>query len=497
MLHPDGTPQEADYLQSMFPGFHGKVDLYEVASPTGWGTVEEILATEFDPTDYIRFSYDGYSFSEDGADFRAFYSLTGPASRVGFVETVRLPSRNSSPQSPSSRIARLLALACGSSYYKAAAPKEVYVAFGLTDAEHVFLSELIKNGLGEFAFRNQLPEALAPDIFSKRLDAVPEAARADSNSSGHNPTPLVPVGGGKDSVVTIESLKIAGLDPTLFSVNTFAPIQRCAEVSGLRLVSAKRSIDRRLITINGQGAYNGHVPVTAINSLVALLAAERLASGPVVMSNERSAAYGNLEWRGFSVNHQWSKSIQFEELLRSTLSDSGGTNDSYFSLLRPLSELEIARRFSKLHQYFDAFTSCNRAFALDENNRALAWCRTCPKCQFVFLILAPFIPRIELERVFGDNVLDNAGNLPGYLEILGLRGHKPFECVGEYEEAATALTMLSSDPAWKQSTLMHQLVEELHHRGKVPSPDVQEELLGTAHTHFVPPSFDGALDALA
>jgi UDP-N-acetyl-alpha-D-muramoyl-L-alanyl-L-glutamate epimerase len=453
------------------------------------------LTNKFDPTDYDRFSYDDYSVSDDGAEFSAYYSLAGPVGRLTFVETVRLPGQDAPLRPPSGRTARLLALACGLSYYKAAAPKKVHVMFGLTDAEHEFLVQLVRNGLGEFAFRNQLLQALTPDVVSERLDAVPHAV--EPNSAGDGLTPLVPVGGGKDSVVTIESLKTAGFEPTLLSVNTFTPIERCAAVSGLRLVSASRSIDRRLIAINNDGAYNGHVPVTAINSLIALLTAERLAMGPVVMSNERSAALGNVEWHGLSINHQWSKSLQFEELLRSTLSAGGGDANAYFSLLRPLGEVEIARRFSKLHQYFSAFTSCNRAFALDENRRLGAWCRKCAKCQFVFLILAPFVPQIELTRVFGGNLFEDNENLPGYLEILGLRGHKPFECVGEYEEAAMALSMVSRDPGWMRYALVRRLVEELRDQDKVPAADVRDTLLATGSRHFVPSRFLGALHALA
>jgi len=453
------------------------------------------LTTKFDPTDYDHFSYDGYSMSDDGAEFRADYSLAGPAGRLTFTETVRLPGQDAPLRRPSDRTARLLALAGGLSYYKAAAPRKVHVMFGLTDAEHAFLVQLIRNGLGEFAFRNQLLRALTPEVVSERLDAAPHAV--EPSSAGGDRPALVPVGGGKDSVVTIESLKRAGFEPTLFSVNTFTPIERCAAVSGLRLVSARRSIDRRLLTINDDGAYNGHVPVTAINSLIAVLTAERLAMGPVVMSNERSAAHGNVEWHGLSINHQWSKSLQFEELLRSTLSAGGGDGNAYFSLLRPLGEVEIARRFSKLHRYFSTFTSCNRAFALDENRRIGAWCRKCAKCQFVFLILAPFVPQVELTRVFGGNLFEDSENIPGYLEILGLRGHKPFECVGEYEEAALTLSMVRRDPAWMRYAVVRRLAEELRDQGKVPAADVQDTLLATGSRHFVPPRFLGALDALA
>jgi hypothetical protein len=444
------------------------------------------LGEQFTPSDYDRFSYHGYSFDQQG-EFSARYSLSGPVGSIDFTETVRFPDVPGTTPSP--RVARLLALACGLSYYKAAAPKTVHVEFGLTAAERVFLSELIKNGLGEFAFRNKLPESLTPEILAERLpDVDPTSPRPDDT------VPLVPVGGGKDSVVTIESLKSAGLRPRLFSVNTYTPIQRCAAISGLDLLSVRRSIDSGLIEINNHGAYNGHVPVTAINSLIALLAADLLGIGPVIMSNERSAEYGNLEWNGLSINHQWSKSIEFERLLRSTLASD---TDTYFSLLRPLSEIDIAHRFAKLPNYYSAFTSCNRAFALDASKRATAWCRECPKCQFVFLILAPFIPRAELEGIFGGNVLHDPNNSPGYREILGLDGHKPFECVGEYDEAALAIVMLADQHDWKDSIPVTTLLEELRRHHKVPSPSVRENLLRPAPDHLIPAHFHEALDALA
>jgi hypothetical protein len=470
----------------------------------------------FDPAGFDEFSYDGFSFDAGGEEFRASFALTGPAGRAEFVETVHLPSRNLAAESPSPRIARLLALATGLSYYKAAAPARISVAFGLTDAERVFLTELIRNGLGEFAYRNRLPSALWPEIVGERLAAVPgESAGGRARGDVLTLPPLVPVGGGKDSVVTIESLKAVGADPTLFSVNTFPPIERCAQVSGLKLVSARRRIDPRLIAANRDGALNGHIPVTAIVSLIALLAAERLGLGPVVMSTERSAAYGNLDWQGMHINHQWSKSLEFEKLLRAALSADGPEDgaagaggagldpDLYFSLLRPLSELEIARRFAKLPAYFGAFTSCNRAFRLNEETRASAWCRECPKCQFVFLILAPFIPAAELTAIFGGNLLDDEANLTGYAEILGLSGHKPFECVGEYSEALLALEMLGEQsmpgeqPGWRGARLVPRLAERVRAQGATVDAATRADLFAADAPHAVPPAFRTALDALA
>ena len=121
--------------------------------------------------------------------------------------------------------------------------------------------------------------------------------------------------------------------------------------------------------------------------------------GAVVMSNEWSASSGNLERDGRTVNHQYSKSLEFETAFRSILTVGGGPE--YFSLLRPWSELWIARRFATdSAAYLPLFRSCNRAFHVDPRIRWKTWCGQCDKCAFIDLILAPFVPAPELAAVF-------------------------------------------------------------------------------------------------
>jgi hypothetical protein len=243
----------------------------------------------------------------------------------------------------------------------------------------------------------------------------------------------------------------------LFSVNKFAPIDRCIEVSGLDSLRVTRTIDRRLIEVNAAGAHNGHVPVTAINSVIGLIIADAKGLGPVVFSNEKSSNVGNVSWLGRDVNHQWSKSIEYESLLRNVLSAFGFNPDRYFSLLRGLSESEIADRFRDCPQYFRAFISCNRPFALDPERRAASWCGHCPKCLFVFVLMAPRLGRTEVEAIFGRNLFVNNDNRVGFEDIVGLGEHKPFECVGEYYEAAESLLKVLDDDAWGSLPIVEDL----------------------------------------
>lgn len=406
--------------------------------------------TSFDPAAYHAMSIDGYDVA-DGV-FTAHYTLRGNGSGdVAFAEVVDFAAALGGRE-PDDRLLRLLALTCSPSYFKAAAPPRIEIAFPTCEFERRYLRELIAGGLGEFAYRNSLPDALSPEV------SGPEAAGATASEDpwDADADPLVPVGGGKDSVVTIEALKRHGFHPTLFSVNKFDPIDRCITISGLGSVRVMRRIDRRLIELNAQGAHNGHVPVTAINSVIGLIVADANGLGPVVLSNERSSNIGNVTWLGRDVNHQWSKSIVYESLLRDTLTNYGLNPDRYFSLLRPLSESEIADRFGDSPQYFRDFISCNRPFAIDAGRRGATWCGHCPKCIFVFGLMAPRLGRAEVEAIFGHNLFADTDNSVGFADVVGLGVHKPFECVGEYYEAAESLVSVLDDDEWRGLPLVEE-----------------------------------------
>jgi len=446
------------------------------------------MSRRFDPKAFSVLTIDGYDVT-DGA-FTARYTLRGadPADDVSFTEAVNFGT--ALQKSPDDRLLRLLTLTCVPSYYKAAAPARIEIAFPTSDFERTYLRDLIAGGLGEFAYRNDLPDALTPDITG------PEAQRAsgvgDSMVDGEwdgTGTPLVPVGGGKDSVVTIETLKRHGMRPMLFSVNKFDPIDRCIEVSGLDSTHVTRTVARRLIEANDDGAYNGHVPVTAINSVIGLIVADANGLGPVVLSNERSSNIGNVSWMGRDINHQWSKSIAYETLLRNTLSQYGMNPDRYFSLLRGLSESQIADRFRNSPEYFRVFISCNRPFALDAGRRGATWCGHCPKCLFVFALMGPRLGRAEVEAIFGHNLFADNDNRPGFSDIVGLGVHKPFECVGEYYEAAESLVSIVDDDDWRGLPL----VEEFRARRAE-----LEAVAATADTspdvHYVPAQYASTLD---
>jgi hypothetical protein len=420
--------------------------------------------------------FPAYSFDPDTGVAAFRYRLDGPEP-LDFTETVEFPPAASVPDH-FYRVLDLLHVVAGVSYYKVGAPARI-VAPAPVPAEAVaFFTAVYTQGLAEYAYRNALPHVL--DLVVETPGEAPAAAPVD-NAEGR---PLSAVGGGKDSIVTLEILRAAGLDPVPFSVNPNPVIVNVNAASGLPALAARRRLDPRLFELNAAGALNGHIPVTAINSLIAIATAALHGLGPVVMSNERSASDPNLIWNGHEVNHQWSKGVAAEGLLRAAVTAHAGLTEPYFSLLRSLSELHIAQLFARHTRYDDVVTSCNRAFKL--HDPAARWCGDCPKCRFVFLAMAPFMPRERLAHIFGQDLFADPAQVPGYLEILGIDAHKPFECVGEVEESVVALSMLGDD-----APVLVAL------RAAVPASAwasaSREDVLTPGGPAFVPPAYAKAL----
>jgi UDP-N-acetyl-alpha-D-muramoyl-L-alanyl-L-glutamate epimerase len=387
--------------------------------------------------------------------------------------------------------ARLVFLLAGVSYYKTAAPPVIDLGqTAVTAAEREFLRAFYLDGLGEFAYRNDL------DLSGLRIEgperAAPPAGIAASATRGAAPVrPLVPFGGGIDSIVTVEHVRHRA-DAALFIMSRpgdrFDAIEAPAAVTGLPIVRAGREIDPQLLASRELGFRNGHVPVTGILSAIAVLAAVLDGRDAVVMSNEWSASIPTLEVDGRPVNHQYSKSASFEAAFRTVLAGSLGERLSYFSALRPFSELWVAQRFARLTQYHGTFRSCNRAFHLDKSLRLDHWCGRCDKCCFIDLILAPFLPATELSAIFGGREpLADDSLADKFRTLLDTSPQsKPFECVGEVGECRAAALLAAARRDRAGGRLLQSLAAEL--AGLTDLPTVAQ-LLAPIGDHFIPDGY--------
>ncbi len=403
-----------------------------------------------------------HGWDVSGADILLTTELTGVAT---FTERLRVVGADGTvlepdPSDPAVAGALdVLALAASVSYLKATLPRPIELrGRPVGPAGVAMLEALLTDGLAELALRAGIGRLDGAFTLSTTADGG-TAARGGAASGGAVAASGVPggvlvtVGGGKDSALTLALAARHDPEALAVAVNPRAPMERTAAWAGLGLVRIERRLDRRLLELNAAGAINGHVPITAIVTSAATVAAAMLGRGTVLVSNERSADDATRDVDGWSVNHQYSKTRAFEALLNAALVEAGATTRAV-SLLRPLSELAIARGVAREEGLIARVTSCNAAFALDGPGDG--WCGRCDKCRFVQLALAPFTPRERLVADLGFDALDDPDQVEEFRAMLD-PATKPFECVGTVEEVRLALDLLTDLPGWRDAAAVRAL----------------------------------------
>jgi UDP-N-acetyl-alpha-D-muramoyl-L-alanyl-L-glutamate epimerase len=353
---------------------------------------------------------------------------------------------------------RLLYLVAGVSYYKTSPAPVIDLGHLATSSrERSFLTEYYTHGLGEFAYRNGI------DLGDLRVTGPDRSEPPAPDYEPERGRPLIPFGGGIDSIVTVDALSLDHPDAALCVVNPpgdrFAAIEDAARATGLPVRHIEREIDPLVRRSAEHGFLNGHVPVTAIITAAAVVAAVLEGRDAVVLSNEWSASAPTLVAEGRAVNHQWSKGEEFERIFADVVQANLGPRLAVFSYLRPRSELWVSSQFARLTQYHGVFRSCNRAFHQDPAERLDHWCGRCDKCCFIDLILAPYMDRAALAAVFaGDEPLDNPANEERFRTLLALgTGAKPFECVGDTDECRTATLVAAQRVDRADAVLLRRL----------------------------------------
>ena len=333
------------------------------------------------------------------------------------------------------------------SYWKIACPPTVTVEAGRLNQDQIdWWKDLYFNGLGEFFYVNGIKEADPNHFMDIQCAGQLKAPCTDQYKERHEECGvetvgkgngvLVPIGGGKDPAVTLELLRLAGKPVCAYIINPRGATIHTTEVAGLdaaHVISAKRTLDSNMLELNCQGYLNGHTPFSALVAFSGIIAARMHGLTMVALSNESSANESTVQ--GSTVNHQYSKSFKFEEDFHYYQTTYLKGSAYYFSMLRPLSEFQIARFFAGQKQYHGIFRSCNAGSKTD------SWCGHCPKCLFVYLILSPFLKPQEVRDIFGRNMLDDWDMKETLDQLIGIEEEKPFECVGSRDEINTAIVL--------------------------------------------------------
>lgn len=391
------------------------------------------------------------------------------------------------------------------SYWKATCSPEIVIKAGDLDKEQIkWWKKVIERGMGQFFYENKINFKVPNMIEAKPLSQpLNEVSPLSINLSDNKI--LVPIGGGKDSIVTLELLKQARQDIQCFSLNPTPPAKKVMKLGGCKHpIIVERKIDKQLLKLNKKGYLNGHTPFSAYLAFLGLLVAVLFNRKYIVFSNERSSNEGNVKYLGKVINHQWSKSFEFEKMFRGYAKKYLVKDIEYFSFLRPLYEIQIAKIFSHFPKYFPIFLSCNQSYkrkpttyklqATSYNNK---WCGKCPKCLFVFVVLYPFVKEKQLLKIFGKNLFKDKKLLPLMQQLTGERGVKPFECVGTKKETLAAFNLSLKKCRSRIPPKLPFLLEYFEKRILPKHPNLQREsrqiLNSWNKNNFLPKKFKNLL----
>lgn len=381
---------------------------------------------------YESFIFKGYIFNKNDKTLTFTYSFDN---KINFSETFTFDfDFVDYKEDVLDRAIQNLFFMAGVSYYKAYLTNKIEIEAGqLDDKLANFFAKTYQKGLGEYFYLNKLnPKSNIPFVANNK--------DIQETESTNNKGLLIGIGGGKDSLVTVEMLRQNNQVST-WSLGHKQQLTKLIDRIGLTHYWVDRKIDPLLLDLNNQDALNGHIPLSAILACTGTIVAILTGNKDVVVSNENSANEPTLVYQNTEINHQYSKSIEFEKDYQDLLTHCFKSTLRYYSWLRPYSEIKIAELFSKgiFDKYKDVFSSCNRAFVQSSNE--MRWCKECPKCAFTYLALYNFIDESELNKIFDHNLLLDPKLEVTYQNLLGISGDKPLDCVGEVKESRYAMRL--------------------------------------------------------
>lgn len=387
---------------------------------------------------YNTFIYEKYEIIENELDYTFKFKFVIPK-LAEFNPTIKIAKKNIKNKKVNTNLLNKLVFHMGLveliSYFKCVCSKEIIIKCGYLNEEQIkWWSKLYYNGLGEFLYLNNIDIPEKELINIKCLGEKIKTLDVDFIGNGI----LIPIGGGKDSNVSLELLNKNYENNTCFIINPKPVHLECANVAGYndeKIIVVERTIDENLIKLNNEGFLNGHTPFSAMVAFLTFICAYLNNKRYIVLSNEASANEPTVP--GTNINHQYSKTYEFENDFNNYTQKYFNIDIKYFSLLRPLYELQIAKLFAKYKKYHHIFKSCN----VGSKTLPWKWCCNCAKCLFIYIILSPFLERNELINIFGEDLFENKELLDIFIELLGYSEKKPFECIGTYEEVRLAVSM--------------------------------------------------------
>ncbi|KAL4144567.1 hypothetical protein PRNP1_013696 [Phytophthora ramorum] len=355
--------------------------------------------------------------------------------------------------------------------------KYIRLEAGYLNPEQVqFWEEFYQNVLSEFLYLHGLDrDRLYIVVDGPESEALPVMPDRKLEQQGKTKV-LVPLGGGKDSLVVYQLLASSDTSCAWLHVGDrpqeFERSWRFQEIvemtqsrTGTSALRFEHNMDDKTWEheVGGTPYQPAGHPWAALVAFDSVLAAILGDFTHVAVGNERSANFGNnIEHEGRPVNHQYDKSFDFETRAHAYIRKYLVEDLHYFSALQHLWEVQIARTFASRSlessdNFLPVFLSCNEAPDGDK------WCCKCAKCAFVFILMSAWCSKAQLEEIFGENLFEKPLMFPLFLSLLDDEGVKPMECVGTACE--TWLSLYLALRAHGDSTFLRSHEHEIRQKG--------------------------------
>lgn len=355
-----------------------------------------------------------------------------------FVDSVRFQGRDLATrfeqvnQEIIERLTSIAGFIIATSYWKATvSPVFETSGSGLIETRSGFWDRFMTASFGEFTYRNGLTQQVlgGPLVSVKGTTAHRKRPIIWPTES----SPLVLYSGGKDSSAALELFEKNNIEFSQILFNTTEKQREKALKHGaVDTYEITRTLDPKLFELNDSGYLNGHTPFSAMLSVLGLILATVTGHNQVVAANTRSDETSNLFWQGQAINHQWSKTIEFERMLKELTDAVGGPR--YVALFRPLYELQLISGLDSRN-----FISCNRMFKEGK------WCGVCPKCIWIWLAVAAIDTADIATDLIGSDPRTKPETISTLRSMAGLAEEHPFECTGSPEEVSAVLDELEMD----------------------------------------------------
>ena len=225
-------------------------------------------------TKYPQFIYDSFKVEKKNNNLKFSYRFIiepdivfNPTVTIKNIPVSRIEALN---DSVINNLAFHIGLAEIPSYWKATCSPDILIKAGTLDKEQInYWEKTLLKGMGEFYFVNNI-DFTEKNFINIKTESSEKVKRGVFKERIKNEKTIIPVGGGKDSIVTIEAL-MGKIRTNVLMLNKIKCDEDVAKRAGYRdPITIDRNMDQKLKCLNSKGFLNGHNPFSTYLAFISI-----------------------------------------------------------------------------------------------------------------------------------------------------------------------------------------------------------------------------------